>query len=142
MAFKITKEMMTETAHRLNGHPGRCQFLHGHSYRWQVSLEGELGSDGMVADFSTLKQAMVAEIDKFDHALVLEGGLGDSIEAGLHWALIQAGLGERVVIVPYRPTAENMAKDVAHKIKLRYPEHAVTVCLWETVTSCAEYSIP
>lgn len=139
---KITKTMYTETAHRLNGHPGRCKFLHGHSYKWEVSLDGPVGEDGMLTDFSILKQVMMTVIDPFDHAIVLEGQLGESIESRIHSTLIAFGAEERVVVVPYRPTAENMSLDIAQKIAKLYPEFTVTVKLWETTTSFAECTVP
>ena len=136
--MKITKEMYTETAHRLNGHPGRCKFLHGHSYLWQVTLKGDHLANGMLLDFSDLKRAMMEVIDPFDHALILEGELGDGPESKLHHALLTSGLSERVIITPYRPTAENMSEAVRSILQGRFPDFKVTVRLYETATSFAE----
>lgn len=138
--MKVTKQMWTETAHRLPRHPGRCRFLHGHSYLWEVTLEGdELGPNGMLLDFSELKAAMTAVIDPFDHALILQTGEKEGMI--VLSALSAFGLAERVVFVNYPPTAENMAAAVANTLKEQFfPGFTVTVKLWETRTSYAEVS--
>lgn len=141
--YAVTKEMRTETAHRLNGHPGRCQYLHGHSYRWQVTLQaGEPAENGMLVDFSQLKARMVDVIDPFDHALVLENipGREETVEQAVLEALQVFGIAERVLWVPYRPTAENMAKAVCTQLKAFFPQFQVTVRVHETSTSWAEYA--
>lgn len=144
MSVKVTKLMRTETAHRLDGHPGRCKFPHGHSYLWEVTLEKEqIGDDGMLVDFSDLKKAMVTVIDPFDHAFVLwaYGESAPAIDQDLALLLTQIGLSERVIKVDYRPTAENMAAVVAKDLKANFgPEFRVHVKLWETATSFAEAS--
>jgi 6-pyruvoyltetrahydropterin/6-carboxytetrahydropterin synthase len=90
----------------------------------------------MVIDFTQLKSAMTDVIDQFDHALVLE--VGDPLLA-IGDILQDACIEKRLVITPYRPTAENMAEAVARTIKSRLG-YATTVKLWETASSCAEYS--
>ena len=42
-----------DCAHLLPGHP-KCGHLHGHTYRVEVVVEGEM-KDGMVLDFADLK---------------------------------------------------------------------------------------
>ena len=131
--MKVTKQMRTETAHRLAGHPGRCKFIHGHSYLWEVTLEGMTSDNGMLVDFGQLKAVMTEVIDKFDHALVLKEN--DSIIPGL----MMAGVNERLLLMSYRPTAENMAYDVAREIAKRFNlKFGVSVRLWETATSYVE----
>lgn len=133
MSTKVTKVMRTETAHRLAGHPGRCKFIHGHSYKWEVTLKGKIQSDGILVDFSQLKKIMTQVIDPFDHSLVLEEN--DYILP----ILITGGITERVMAVHYRPTAENMAHHVACCIDHCFEgQFKVTVKLWETETSFAE----
>ena len=130
---KVTKLMQTETAHRLLGHPALCKFLHGHSYKWEVTVEGEVGENGMVIDFSLLKQSMEKVIRKFDHAVVLEHA------DPLRTVLIAACEEQRMVITAYRPTAERMAQEVAVELSQMMNMHT-TVKLWETETSFAEFT--
>ena len=55
----------------LPNHPGKCSRLHGHSYRLDVALEGDLQTDGpaagMIEDFAfvtrVVKEAVINELD-------------------------------------------------------------------------------
>ncbi|MBJ95970.1 MAG: 6-carboxytetrahydropterin synthase QueD [Rickettsiales bacterium] len=54
-------------AHRLPRHPGRCQRLHGHSYRLQVLVRGTPEpTTGMVIDFYTVESSVSAVVDELD----------------------------------------------------------------------------
>ena len=57
--FKVSKEFSFDMAHLLDGHDGKCQNLHGHTYKLQVEITGHLITHGakksMVMDFSDLK---------------------------------------------------------------------------------------
>ncbi len=65
---RITRTFAFEAAHRLPWHPGRCRELHGHSYKLEVTVEGPLGEDGIVIDFSDLKEAVEREVlARYDH---------------------------------------------------------------------------
>ncbi len=44
--FKIAKEFSFDMAHMLDGHDGKCQNLHGHTYKLQVEVAGELFQEG------------------------------------------------------------------------------------------------
>ena len=54
--MKIGKEFRWEMGHRLPLHTRGCQNIHGHSYKLIVEIEGEPGANGMVADYTDLKQ--------------------------------------------------------------------------------------
>ena len=70
--MQVTKELRTETGHRLTNYDGRCSHLHGHSYRWQVTAKAhKLDEKNMVMDFKDLKKAMNAVLDPLDHCMVL-----------------------------------------------------------------------
>ena len=64
----VTKMFEFEAAHNLKDYDGMCANLHGHSYKLQVSVEGEVDSKGFVLDFKVLK-GLVKEkvISKLDH---------------------------------------------------------------------------
>ena len=38
--FKVSKEFSFDMAHLLDGHDGKCQNLHGHTYKLQVVNNG------------------------------------------------------------------------------------------------------
>lgn len=58
MKATVSKTFTFEAAHRLPNHPGKCRFLHGHSYKVVVTVEGEIDpATGMVIDFDEISQA-------------------------------------------------------------------------------------
>ncbi len=75
-AHSISVSHTFETGHRLPHLPGKCQSLHGHSWKVEVSvdLEGPLESDGIVVNFSAFKAWLRDWIDReLDHGLMLGG---------------------------------------------------------------------
>ncbi|HYH83584.1 MAG TPA: 6-carboxytetrahydropterin synthase QueD [Longimicrobium sp.] len=68
--MEIFKEFGFEAAHRLpNVPPGhKCARLHGHSFRVEVHVRGELDPHlGWVMDFADLKAAVKPVLDELDH---------------------------------------------------------------------------
>src|SRR3990167_4299753 len=56
-------------AHRLQNHPGKCRFLHGHNSDVTVEITGEKDPEtGMVVDFSDIKSV----IEVYDHSTLLQ----------------------------------------------------------------------
>lgn len=58
-------ERSIDASHVIPDHPGKCGRLHGHTYRFEVWLSGDVpaGGDGMLIDFYDVKSA----IDEWDH---------------------------------------------------------------------------
>ena len=54
-----------DCAHFLPGHP-KCGALHGHTYRIDVTVDGE-ARNGMVVDFADLKQSAREILAQYDH---------------------------------------------------------------------------
>lgn len=136
----ITKVMETETGHRLLNYDGKCSHLHGHSYRWEVTVWAEtLDERGMVADFKELKEAMKEVIEPLDHAMVL-----NERDPALHVLTAMAatnGQTQRVLGVPFNPTAEHFAAWSARRIQAELPAgvFVVRVRVWETSNSHATW---
>ena len=64
----ISKEFGFDSAHFLTQYHGKCEHLHGHTYKLRVTVEGELQTNGLVIDFLILKKIVKDKIiDKFDH---------------------------------------------------------------------------
>lgn len=68
--MEIFREFTFEAAHRLphvpEGH--KCARLHGHSYRIEVHVRGEVGaSSGWVMDFGDIKAAFRPILGQLDH---------------------------------------------------------------------------
>ena len=69
MTYTITKRFTFEASHQLPWHKGKCQRLHGHSYKLEVDVTApQLDDNGIVSDFDDLT-AVVNEnvITAFDH---------------------------------------------------------------------------
>lgn len=65
----ITKVFTFEAAHNLVHYQGKCENLHGHSYKLEITLEGQPGKDGMIVDFLEIKKIVQEKIlSKLDHA--------------------------------------------------------------------------
>ena len=138
--IRITKEFKFEMAHALHGYDGLCKNIHGHSYKLWVTIKGEIlkqkgyKKDGMVLDFDLLKSIVKPEIiDKYDHSLVLNGETSH--------AEIDLTAFEKVFLLQYQPTSENLVTDFALKIKRKLPKgiKLYKVVLSETATSFAEW---
>lgn len=90
--------------HRVHGHEGKCAHLHGHNYRVHFTVEGHLDTVGRVLDFSAIKDMLCMWLEEYwDHKMLI--GEEDPMRAVLERA-DPGGL----VIVPFNPTAENMAQ--------------------------------
>lgn len=71
--FELTKEFRFEASHQLPNHDGKCQRLHGHSWRGHIVLRGDelqtLGpQQGMLMDYGRVKAILTPFVEeKLDH---------------------------------------------------------------------------
>jgi 6-pyruvoyltetrahydropterin/6-carboxytetrahydropterin synthase len=150
MPYRVCKTFEIENGHMLAKHPDKCRFPHGHSRRIECVLEADsLDPNDMVCDFKLFREMLADFIDQYDHALCVN-------TEDPQFAQLRAAYGDRIIPFPNQdPTTEVMAKtlhdflknrlaDFAGKAETRYPVRAsvklVSVRLWETSTSWAEYS--
>jgi 6-pyruvoyltetrahydropterin/6-carboxytetrahydropterin synthase len=140
--IRLTKEFRFEMAHALWNYDGLCRNIHGHSYILQVTVLGEPITDeenpklGMVMDFGELKKIVNSEIVKpLDHAIVMSRKNPENRMANL------SEMTERLFVVDFQPTCENMLVDFAGKIKKRLPAGVTlfSLKLHETANSFAEW---
>jgi len=131
-------------AHALFGHEGLCRNIHGHTYSLSVTLIGPMieasgkTDDGMVVDFSILKELVRKEvISVFDHSLVLNGNSPHRELKDLPQTF------ERVLFMDKQPTCENLVTWIAQKLKSSLPAGLVLhhVSLMETPTAKAEWHL-
>lgn len=108
--YYLTAENSFDSAHFLKGYKGKCSNIHGH--RWKVSVHvcGEQLSKaeqtrGMLVDFSDIKDDLKEACEKLDHKLIIEEG---SLKETTLSALEDEGF--ELVVMPFRPTAENLAR--------------------------------
>ena len=134
----VTKTVKFDAAHVLTNHQGLCKNLHGHTYRVDVSVtQPEGDTRDMVIDFKDLKLiANEVVCDRFDHAFVYNTQSAGECEIA---AVVEKN-GMRTVAIPFRSTAENLAKMFFGELKARVPGLS-SVKVWETADSCAEYRV-
>lgn len=90
--------------HRVVGHENKCKHLHGHNYRVTFEIQGNLDKVGRVLDFGVIKEKLCKWLeDNWDHKMILWVDDPMMLEIRL---LDEDG----VCIVPFNPTAENMAQ--------------------------------
>jgi len=69
--MQVAKEFSFDSAHFLPNYYGKCEGMHGHTYRLQVVVEGEVGENGLVMDFVILKRIVKKKVlDKIDHKVI------------------------------------------------------------------------
>ena len=112
MATRIRRWVETDTGHRVPNHKSKCRHMHGHRYRWEAELEGDVvtqggaSEEGMLMDFSDVSAILNEYIhDVVDHAFIVYEGDKEALVALSHM-----GDKHRTLIVPFIPTAENLAK--------------------------------
>jgi 6-pyruvoyltetrahydropterin/6-carboxytetrahydropterin synthase len=122
--FEVTVEQTFAAGHALRHYKGKCENVHGHNYRVQVTAEGDqLNSIGLLVDFVELKRVVRQVVDTLDHQFIND-------------------LEPFTVI---NPSAENIAKyfydqvigglDLSNEAAVRISQ----VKVWETDTSIAVY---
>ena len=139
--IRVTKEFNFDMAHALEGYNGKCKNIHGHSYHLSVTVKGKpvkdhnSPMDGMVIDFTDLKKIVKTNIlDRFDHALVLR-------KDSQYKSLLGGSINDKIVLVPYQPTCENLLQDFVNRIKTKFDGDLELYCLklQETATSYAQW---
>ena len=88
--YKVAKRIEVSAAHSLMlNYESKCAYFHGHNWIiWVYMKSEELNEDGMVYDFSHIKEAVS---DMMDHEYINE-------------------------LVDFNPTAENLAKWICDRL--------------------------
>lgn len=131
--------------HRVPNHKTKCRNLHGHRYKIEVGVDDKViaeagaSDEGMVIDFGDLKQTMMDVLDSvYDHGFVMYEN--DSFKD--LFQVLQSNENQKIVFVPFVPTAENLARHWYTEMKTPLEERGINinhVKVWETPTSTAIY---
>ncbi|MFA5096362.1 MAG: 6-carboxytetrahydropterin synthase QueD [Candidatus Omnitrophota bacterium] len=115
--YRIKIEGDFSSAHNLRGYKGKCEALHGHNWKVEVSVAGpKLDKIGMLMDFKSLKQKLYALLDGLDHKYLNSIGYFKKIN----------------------PTSENIARYLFDNLRPKIPGlYSVTV--WESDKASATY---
>ena len=131
--YIVKTEDSFDSAHFLARYNGKCRNIHGHRWRVVIEIAGENLDDGMVVDFTDIKAALKALTDNLDHSLVMEK---DTLKLQTYECLVDEGF--RIMIMDFRPTAENFAKYFFDEIKNKGFNIRATE-VYETPNNCARY---
>lgn len=68
MKMTVTKEFTFDAAHHLTKYYGKCERIHGHTYKLLVTVSGEIQKNDMIIDFIILKRVVNKHILQYlDH---------------------------------------------------------------------------
>jgi 6-pyruvoyltetrahydropterin/6-carboxytetrahydropterin synthase len=120
--FEISAEYTFAAGHALRGYKGKCENVHGHNYKVQVTVAGErLNSIGLLMDFVDLRAAIKTLVDRLDHRFLNDLPPFDVLN----------------------PSAENMAKyfydGLDPQVRLQ-GNRVSSVKVWETDTTSATFT--
>lgn len=119
--FEISVEYSFAAGHALRGYKGKCENVHGHNYKVQVSVAGEqLNSAGLLMDFVDLRASIKTLVERLDHRFLNDLPPFDRIN----------------------PSAENLAKYFWEAIEPQARAQGLrveAVTIWETDTTSATY---
>ncbi len=141
MSLTIMRRIKFCAGHRLFKHGGKCEHFHGHNYVADFFVQGEeQDSVGRVLDFSDLKARVKGWIDEhWDHSFLIHQ---DDTNARQALELVEPS---RFFVMPYNPTAENMAKYLLEEMcPIALSGSGAMACrvrIWETEESYAEASL-
>jgi 6-pyruvoyltetrahydropterin/6-carboxytetrahydropterin synthase len=109
-----------DAAHALDGYPGECCKLHGHTWDVEITVRGSvLDEIGIVYDFKTLKDDLAGVLGRLDHAYLNDVPPFDTMN----------------------PTAENLARHIFDELQGRVGSavRVLEVAVWESPVAKITY---
>jgi len=137
----ITKELEIDMGHRIPNHKSKCKNLHGHHYKIEVGIEGEVmttkgeSDEGMIIDFNDIKEALMILDKKFDHGFMM-------YDKDPLVKIFKSLPNQKIIFVDFIPTAENISRYFFKLLKPELEKRKVKIKylkLWETPTSTVKY---
>ncbi len=120
--YELTIEDYFAAAHQLRNYNGKCERLHGHNWKVQVSIiSNKLNDIGICMDFKDLKKITREVLDNLEHTF----------------------LNELFPFTEINPSSENIAKWIYENIKKKIEDiedvQMAGVTVWESDTASATY---
>ena len=119
--FELTITSQFAAAHQLRNFKQKCERLHGHNWRVDVSIRSpELDSIGLVRDFGEIKETTRQLLQELDHRFLNEIPPFDDLN----------------------PSSELLARHIFKRLSERInagPLRVSRVSVWESENSCASY---
>jgi 6-pyruvoyltetrahydropterin/6-carboxytetrahydropterin synthase len=120
--YTLTVETKFASAHQLREYKGKCENLHGHSWKVRVSVVAQkLNEIGLAIDFTDLRHITNEIVGPLDHTCLN--------------ALPQ--------FTDINPSSENIARWIFEALKEKLAGHRVvlkSVTVWESETASATYT--
>lgn len=142
----IFRTVEWDMGHRITNHKSLCRNLHGHRYKAEIGLSGDLinkagiSEEGMVLDFGSLKEIIKKDVEEYlDHGFMI----WDQDKILMNFFKTNKDL--KSIPVPFPPTAENIATlifDILSKVILTKYKNRLKVSqvkLWETPNNFVLY---
>ena len=138
--YSITKEFHFEYSHRLNmDYESACKNLHGHSAKIVVQIwTDKLDENGMIVDFTKLREIQTMIDNNFDHSIILNG------KDEMVQVILDKGYKNFILYNNVDPTSEIMSRIIWDKIAhilndLTICWNEMEVTFFETAKNCASY---
>ncbi|TAK91829.1 MAG: 6-carboxytetrahydropterin synthase [Burkholderiaceae bacterium] len=141
----ITRKIEFDAGHRIPDHGSQCRNMHGHRYVLEATVTGEVHQrdgdpeNGMVTDFSSLKQLMLESVgNPWDHAFLVYRNDREVLN------FLHSLPEHKTVVLDAVPTAENLVRIAAAQLTQALRErygNAVTLVnlrLYETPNCWAD----
>jgi 6-pyruvoyltetrahydropterin/6-carboxytetrahydropterin synthase len=131
MISRIYKEAYFEASHRLYHYEGKCFRLHGHQWRVEVWMEGEVDeTTRILVDYNCIKEV----IQRFDHQVILNAA-DPMVECLSQF--------QEVITTDGDPTSELLADLMAGLIAAEsarrgYRARVTKIRVWESTSCYAE----
>ena len=119
--YELSIETGFASAHQLRGYKGKCEKLHGHNWKVQISVTAERLNDiDLAIDFHELKKIANEVVSPLDHAF----------------------LNDIFPFTEKNPSSENVAKWIYESMKKKINDDNIrvsAVTVWESDTASASY---
>lgn len=131
MTTAIYKVVFFDASHRLLHYEGKCRNLHGHRWKVEVWIEGDIDkTTNILVDYNTIKGV----IERFDHQVILNEAdpMVDCLTSF-----------QTVITTPGDPSSEMMAERIhemlAAECRINGSNARIKkIRVWESPTCCAE----